>query len=274
MPPLTHQKGELDAILRGLGLSPAAFRALIEEAIRNAWSPEQFEARIYLSKPFQRAFPGIVRGDGSLRMTPLEYRQVADAYKKVGSNYGIPLDTKRIGLLIEGNKSPQEFASVARVFKAAENTEGFRQAFNAQLVEAGFKPLDKRGWFETLAGKAPAEVNDMYEASVLKTAGVGGTTQELRAAAETLGQPGEDIDIAAVVQDFQKQKTYAATELAAAGITDADLVTLAGGNDPKGQRQTVEQIARNRQALANRGTRSTRTTPSGRPALYGEAQES
>jgi hypothetical protein len=271
-----HQKGELSAMLRGLGLSPTAFDALIDEAVRFDWTPEQFESRLYLSRPFQNAFPGIVREDGSLRISPVEYRQIRDAVFKIAGDYGVRMDNKRFGLLVENNKSPIEFASIAEVFRAAELTDGFRVAFNEQLKAAGQgQQLSSQDWFNMLAGEAPAEVNDLYEAARLTSAGLDITVEQARLAAKQIGPVGEAVDTAALISEVRRNKQFIGPELAAAGITDADLAVLASGADPRGVLPTVEQIFRNRQALAGPVARPVTAAGAapGRVGLYPEIAE-
>ncbi|HEV8420187.1 MAG TPA: hypothetical protein VGR13_02385, partial [Actinomycetota bacterium] len=92
--------GALAGILRGFGINPADFAGLIDQAVRGNWSEARFEAAVYASPAFHEAFPGIFRPDGSLRISPMEYRQLAKQYRKIGADYGIKVDKSRIGMLV------------------------------------------------------------------------------------------------------------------------------------------------------------------------------
>ena len=249
--------GTLAGILRGFGLAPKLFDNLIHDAIVGQWTPQQFEAELYGSGEFHDAFPGIFNPDGSLQMSPAEYLRLAygdGGYVDIGREFGIKLDRERIGALIAGRKSPAEWAFDAQVLQQAKQTEVFRQSFNAVLQAKGKDPLSKGDWFDFIAGRSQRQVEDLYQASSLVAGeGLSVSPSEAIAAAKQIGQPGETVDLRQLVSEVNAIKDFAGPELAAAGITDADLAVLQAGADPRNLRGALEQIVANRKALVGAG---------------------
>ena len=249
--------GELAGILRAYGMNPRLFDDLIRQAIVNQWTPEQFIGEIYASDEFAAAFPGIFNRDGSLKLTPSEYLQMAygfGGYVDIARNFDIKLTPRKIGMLVHGNTSPDEWALRAQILQQAKRTEAYRSEFNAVLEASGQEPLDKNEWFKHIAGRSQARVENLYEAVSLRMAGdLNITPEEALAAAGAIGaeRPAEQVDINAILAETRKFKSLIGPELEAAGIIDADLAVLAAGADPKGIRAKLEQILRNRQALTS-----------------------
>lgn len=270
-----REKGRLRAILQGFGLNPAVFMPIINRAVRRQWSAEEFEARIYRSKPFREAFPGILRGDGSLKMSASEYRSMADQYLKISNQFGVALDKARIGNLIAGDVSPQEWFERASIVKAVNMSESSRQAFNEILVASGEQPIGVRDWYDVLREKAAPDLTEKYEAALIRTSGLAISAQEAVAVAGQIGSYGELTNVSELAAQVRQIKGFVQPELVAAGVSDADLLVLEGGGDPKNQRFALERIVRSRRALEQTGARVTpqRTAP-GRVALFGTTGES
>ena len=234
-----------------LGLAPdvpGELQDIIDQAIREDWTMSQFTSAVYASRAFERLFPNIKRPDGSLRMSPGEYRTLQEAYEEIGNDFGIGVNRFRAGLLIEGGVSPQEFARRAQAIQNVRGNKGLMDAYNDQLRQAGLSPLDEQGFFRFVAGAAGPEYYDVYEGALLATSGLDLTTEEARAAAKKIGQPGEPIDVAALVRDVKALLPDAGPELMQQGITDADLVQLAAGVDPRGIASTLQTIVANRRS--------------------------
>ena len=248
-------KGELAGILRGYGLDPQLFNDLIREAVMNQWSPAQFTAELYGSDEFAAAFPGIFGPDGSLKVTPGQYLQMAygpNGFVDIAEDFGLKLGPRKIGQLFEGNVSLDEWAFRAMVLTDAKENEVHRQNYNAVISAMGGEPLSKGDWFSHFAGYSTAKVENMFEAASLYGApGLEISAPEAVKAAKAIGavSPMAQVDIEALVQAAQQNKDIVGPELAAAGITDADLAVLAAGSDPKGIRPLFEQIVRNRKLL-------------------------
>lgn len=275
MPPrMRERRASLREILRGYGLAPAQFQRIIDRAIRRRWTPEEFEARVYLSKPFRRKFPGIFRDDGSLRMSVDQYRQMSDAYKKIAGDFGVQVDDARIGRLIAGQVSPDEWNERAQVYRAATSSEGQRKAFNEIRAAQGLPTLDQVDWFDTLAGTGTAALTEQYEAAAIRASGLDISAEEAIGVGGQVSAYGEIANISELVAEVKQYKGFVQSELSSAGISDADLTVLAANVDPKNQRFALERIVRQRRALAQAGgTVTPRRGAPGRVALFGAEQE-
>jgi len=246
------QAGAFEESLFGeLGLPsgiPAEWQDIIDQAIREDWTMTRFESAIIGSRQFDRMFPNIKRADGSLRMSASEYRTLQEAYEEVGYEFGIGINRFRTGLLIEGGVSPDEFARRAQAIQNVRGNPELRDSYNEQLRLAGISPLDEQGFFRFVAGAAGTEYYDAYEGALLATSGLNITQEQARGTAAKIGQPGEPIDIRALVADVRQLLPDAGPELMQAGINDADLVSLAAGVDPRGIAPTLQTIVANRRA--------------------------
>jgi transglycosylase-like protein with SLT domain len=237
---------DLNDVLRGFGLQPAKFGDLIERAVRENWSDTHFLAMIYASDSFQKAFPGLVRDDGSLRMTPVEYLSLEDEYRDIAANYGVKLSRQRVGMLVSGDVSPDEWVNRATILQATHDSTALREAFNEVLGRKGQKRLDEMGWFNFLAGKAESDVYDLWEQASFGRAGM----DISREGAARIGQAGEFTDVNALIGQVRAVQDIIAPELSAAGITSEDIAVLESeGEDLKQTRPKLEQILRNREAL-------------------------
>jgi hypothetical protein len=244
---------ELRSILQGYGLNARAFDHLIHEAVAEQWTPYQFESALYASAPFHKMFPGIFDGSGGLKMTPGQYLNLVygqGGYRDIAQEYGISVNRRKLGQLIEGNVSPDEFVFRAQLRQTAKENEPFRTAFNEQIAAAGGTPLDQSDWFGFLAGQSTQELENLWEAASLRTTeGLTLTAAEANAAAGDIGKPGERVDMRDIVNQARSIKDFIAPELQAAGLSDADLVVLESGADPKNLGPRLEQIVKNRKAL-------------------------
>lgn len=247
------QAGQLQAILSGYGLNPRAFDDIIHEAIAQQWTPYQFEAALYASPQFHKMFPGIFNGDGGLKMQPGQYLQLVygqGGYRDIANEYGIAVNRRKLGMLIEGDVSPDEWAFRAQLRQTAKENEPYRVAFNAAIVASGGQALDQADWFKFLAGESTQNLENLWEsASLQTTTGLTLTAAEANAASQAIGKPGERVDLANAVNQARSIKDFIAPELQAAGISDADLVVLESGADPKNLGPRLQQIVNNRKAL-------------------------
>jgi hypothetical protein len=263
---------ELRGILRGYGLNPNLFDGIIHQAVVNQWSPEQFIAELYASDEFATAFPGIYNPDGSLKLSPAEYLQLAygmGGYVDIARNYGLKLSREHIGLLVQNNVSPDEWARRAEILQQARTTEAYRVEFNKLLQAQGHEPLGRKEWFDFIASRSQARIEDLYQAAALRMSDLELTREEALQAAREIGreQPASPVDISEIVAQARRLRDEIGPELQAAGITDADLAVLSAGSDPRGLAPKLEQILRNRRALVQAGSRSAGTgftsTPEG-----------
>lgn len=256
---------QLNSILQGFGLKPGAFANLIDKAIRNSWSPEMFQSSMYQSQAFRHAFPGIFRADGSLRMSPSQYRNLSDTYKELAQRYGLngDLDKARIGKLIGGNVSPTELNDR---FTAIQRMKQFGPAFDSfkELVKAKTgKTLDQAGIYNFVMGKGPADFYDIWEAAQVGTAasqaGVDLSAAEMRSIATRVPGIQSEENIASGFQDLAKKiKTLMPlSQLASMGVSKSDLIELEfGGPGQTDISARVDQILRNYEGVTDQSTQA------------------
>lgn len=248
--PSPTEAGHAESLLFAeLGMGGAEFYDLIDQAIRESWSPEQLESAIYQSPIFEKMFPGIKRADGSLRMSASEWRSLYETYQDIGRDFGVDVTRNRMGLLLAGQTSPDEFALRIQAIQNVRANPNLRSEYNEQLRLAGYSPLDEQGFFRWVAGALSPEYYDIYEAALLRTsAGLNLTFEQAREVGRAVGQPGSPADIPTLVANARSMIADIGPELSALGITDADLLQLAAGSDPKGIEPRVRAIVQQRRA--------------------------
>lgn len=241
-------------VLKGFGLRPVEFGNLIDKAVRNGWSPEHFESQIYQSPAFKRAFPGIFRGDGSLRMSPSEYRNLSDQYKELAQRYGLfgELGKGRIGQLIKGNVSPQEltdrFTAIHRMKEFSTSFDTFKKI----VSETTNKNLTDENIYEFIMGKGQKEFYDLWEQTMVGTsassAGVELSTAEMRSIAQRLPGMQTEEQLQGGFQNLAKsiKSVMPLSQLTKLGVSKGDLLELEfGGPNQADIAERVDQIYRN-----------------------------
>jgi hypothetical protein len=157
---------EFEGILKGFGIPAGVFRSLIDQGVRQNWTTEELLARIYGTKAFKRMFPGIFRKDGSLRMSPLEYRHISDVYNSVGNEFGINLSKRQLGRWISRNVSMQEardrFTWAKRLITYKPSLLEFREVLKANRLSTKGLDTDKE-LIDFVAGRGSKQLYDLYE---------------------------------------------------------------------------------------------------------------
>jgi hypothetical protein len=260
MPPKVAQ--QIKQILAGLGLE-GEFTLLIDRAIRQGWSPLEFETALRRSHQFRQKFPGLVNRNGDLMRWAVDagitnlgqaiatYHRTLGGYRDALRIYGGPkLGHAAIKSLFEGGKSPDEFARELQVMQTVRSNPELRASFNEQLSAFGRKPLDEMGFYKFLKGTHDTALYDIYEAARLRsTTGLNLTPEQAQRVAKGIGQPGKPTDLNELVNQVRTMKADIAPELSRAGITDGDLVLLASGSDPKNLGPQLQALVANRRAL-------------------------
>jgi hypothetical protein len=109
--------------------------------------PERAWAEMQASSAFVRAYPGIKRDDGTLRMTAQEYVVTMEGYEDVLESVGLNyrLFRRRFVELIEGEVSPDEFAAerVDPIYeRIVETSPGIMQWYSQQNgLELSFEAI-------------------------------------------------------------------------------------------------------------------------------------
>lgn len=279
---LTPQERQaLEDALGDLGLA-GSFLGLIEQAVRQQWSINEFFQAIMKTEKFRKMYPGLVNQDGGIAdfFGTQDLLQAVQAYNNMQTSYeeavkrvdpGIGISRKRVGMLIRGGVSAEEFETRLGAISAVRANPGLLDAYNAQLKLAGKKPLDEIGWFRFMARSADANFYDIYEAALLSSSGLDIDPETGRALAGELGPAvgqsySSPVDIADLVAGIFSVRSSIGPELAQHGITDADLVRARAGIDPGGLiEQKIRQLQMQRELMGQPigGTLGRRTRAGG-----------
>lgn len=131
-----------------LGLGFNWFHELAARSV----GPEQVVAELRLTDQWRQRFPGIRRGDGSLRMNESQYFQVETSYRRLLNQYGMDVEQyatpDSLRSFFDSEMDANELGERLRVYQdLKDNTRNVRDAF---YVYAGLR----------------VSVDDLYEATV------------------------------------------------------------------------------------------------------------
>jgi hypothetical protein len=257
MPPKKRQtrKQALAGRLAAEGYSfPFPVDDILDKAIRSG-SDDVFSlaySMILSSKRFRREYPGIFRGDGTLRMTPAQYTAYRDTVRHTAENGTFTISNKAIGRLIANDVSAEEFSFRVDAAKQIKANPDVFDSFNDLLEANGQKRLKtSEQIFDFLTGRSNSRVYDIYERSSIRGAAEAAGLSLTRAQARRLGESTADVTgfetalerFARVADDL----TTSRQELRSFGIGEDDLIAMEFG----GQQARVrlrEQALRQRQA--------------------------
>ena len=250
---------DLTNLLRQFGIPVGPFQSLINQAVTNAWSWAQFEGAVYGSNAFANMFPGIFKADGSLRMSPAEYRSMSQSYIGTARQYGLNLNPSQIGKLIGSDVSLQEFAdratAIQRVTEFKPAFEQFKQALRARGISTAGLDSDK-DIANFILGKGPKQFYKIWEETNIGTAahlagiGIGGqmTKSIARRTPGVLTEAQYQEHFKNLAQNLKTVMPM--SRIQKLGISKRDLITLEFGG--KGQdeiAQKVQRVMRNDQAF-------------------------
>lgn len=258
---------QLKQFLVDAGIPTHMFHDLLDRSIRLAWTPSEFMLAVYGSPQFQHMFPGIFRPDGSLRMTPYEYRSMADSYQSEARKFGITnLSQAHIGKLISGEVSATEFTdrmtAIQRVNEFKPAFDEFKQVLKARGIPT--KGIDsEKDIVNFMLGKGPKQFYDIWDemtvGTAARTAGVGIDQKTVRSIAKRLpGQADEAAmqgQFAKLAQDFKSLMPL--SRIGKYGLSKQDLVNLEfGGPNQAAVAEKVNLIMKNQQAFAGQRART------------------
>lgn len=254
----------LRQLLQSSGIPIHAFSNMLEKAVRLNWNDSELLLNIYGSKQFHQLFPGIFRPDGSLKMSPYEYRQMADEFKSQARLYGISnISRAHIGQLIKNDVSMQEFADrMTAIQRVSEFKPAFDQ-FKAIAKDMGFatKGLDTdKDALNFLLGKSDKKFYDLWDRiSVGTAASQAGFDLGLKGikdiAKRVPGQANEAEIQGRFANLAQQMRTLMPlSQIGKYGLTKQDLIDLEfGGPKQAAIAEKVDTIIRNRQAFNQSG---------------------
>lgn len=233
---MTTNEDQLQQMMTLSGLGFPGLQELIHQAVINSWSDAELMFHVVQSPAFASAFPGIFRADGSLKMSPTDYRAQVDTYRHTAYLLGYSPSDALIGQWIQGDVSPQE---VADRYTAANRVKESPQAFAALQSEwkaAGLGNISQAGAANALLGEAPKQFYDIWERANLRTqaslAGAPISHAEAVRIQGILPDRATESSVQANMQDLahQLKTTMPLSRLYAThGLTRSDLITLEFG---------------------------------------------
>ncbi|HSE44949.1 MAG TPA: hypothetical protein VLA89_06435 [Gemmatimonadales bacterium] len=264
-----HNRGDnnlatLKQLLQSSGIPVHAFHDMLEKAVRLNWNESELLLNIYGSKQFKRMFPGIFRPDGSLKMSPYEYRQMSDEYRSQARLYGVSgISKEHIGQLIKGDVSMQEFTDrMTAIQRVTEFQPAFDQ-FKKVAKDMGFKTkgLDSdKDAVNFLLGKADKKFYDLWDrVSVGTAASVAGFDlglQGIKDISKRLPGVANEVELQSKFANLAQEmrSLMPLSQIGKYGLTKQDLIDLEfGGPNQAAVAEKVDTILKNRQAF-NQGS--------------------
>lgn len=257
MPERKKQGQAFEQALSDLGLE-GEYSRLIRLAVVNGWTQTEFLTHIAATRQFRRQFPGlIVDGEinpgfaagGNLLVAIDRYNQMAFQYEQMAGEYGVKVTRQLRGALVKNNVAPEEFQRRLQVNESIRSNPNLINAINEQLKAFGKAPLDAMGFRQFIAGTGNRDFYDIYEAARLRQAGLNISPLEAGELARSIGEPGAPANLEQTIAQVKAYRADIGPELARQGITEADLITIESGQDPKGQLVMLQSILANRRAL-------------------------
>lgn len=275
MPATDNTLAHLKRFLQQAGIPVGAFHDLLDKAIRFDYTDSEFMLAVYGSPQFKQMFPGIFRPDGSMKMTPLEYRNLEDSYRSAARQYGLSqLPKGSTAKLIKNDVSLQEFSDRMEAIKRVEEFKPAMDQFKAILESRGVKNFagintDKE-IAKFLLGQGPKQFYSLWDELAIGTAAVQAgldlDQQLIKSIAKTVPGQANEVEMQGRFANLaQRIKTVMPlSQMGKYGLTKQDLIDLEfGGPDQAAIAAKVDTIMRNHQAFAT--TTSARTTNAQRP---------
>jgi hypothetical protein len=266
--------------------------ALVRRAVIQGWTEDEFASHLVRTQVFRRMYPGLIDfatgqiqadfsgGQGFsaavLKVATAKYTAGYDDFQAVARRLGVKAPRKEMfALAVRSDVSIEEFGTRLSAIESVRSNPGLLDQFNEQLKLAGKKPLDKLGFYKFVAGASAPDFYDTYQAATLRAQGLSLSAEEAADVARKMDSSlSPNMDLGKLVGEIRKLGSDIGPELRQAGITDADLVLLAAGQDPKGQGRQLEQIASQRRALGQSGQGVyAQQSSSGGMSIFGEDEQ-
>ena len=257
----TQQAAE--GLLSSLGVR-GNFTDLVRKAVIQGWTADEFADALIKTKAFKRAYPGLIQdgaihtdfgapgGAANLVGAVNNYRQGYDDFQAVSRNTsGMKVNKRMFAAAIRNDISVEEWGMRNQVNLQLKRNPALLDEFNSLLEFQGGKGLDDIGKRKFLAKAADPKLYDTYEAAFLRSSGLDISRGQAMGAAQGIAK---GANLGQIVSEVNRIKPDIAPELRRAGISDADLVQLANGQDPRNLGSTLEGIVANRRAMRSSGS--------------------
>jgi hypothetical protein len=263
----------------GITVTPEV-EAFVKHAVGSGWGSSYFLQQVRLTQFYQQAFPGILRQDGTPRMSEAQYVSFRNQVKSIARQNGRNLNDQQIGFLLKQGVSASEFQTRLRGLNSLDSNRDMLDSYNNYLLTTGVinKPLSRSDLFKFVMGEAPKEWEQQWQiayssgqlANIGITVGRPSTGSDI--SYKQLGRlenrfealnPGQEVEN--LGQDFYAKLAEAAksipiSKLYGAGVTKKDIVALGFGG-----KRAPEIADRVQRVLATYGARF---EPQVEPQLY------
>lgn len=252
------------------------FDNLVNEAISEKWTPEQYKQALYDSPKFQQEFPGYFREDGSTVFADgAQYKDTYEQYIHVAAQYGEKVSKEQFAGLMYNDIDPGEFSErlnvTDRISTLAKESPGGLEGFQKTLKELGIGDGSLKDVFEFASNSKLPEMYDAYEAVQIKAGGLNVSSADALGISKLIGDGTGAEDLKGVIGSIKEHRTDISPEMAEAGITEADLLKArAGGVDSKNVEALIKQKVAQRRAFgADRLRKETGFTEAGTVRIRG-----
>ena len=236
---LRNAAASYEAILTGWGIPiTPGIRNSIARAVQAGVSTTAFIQAFRKTKEYAHRFPGIMKANGTLRMTESQYISGYQAARDYAASVGRSLSPQAYGFAVKNGNSPSEIkAKIQAVDTLKTNTDMF-QEFNNYLVATGVskKPMTRHEALRFVMGQGPkafeqawtsasdAATLARYSIDVSKPKEGGDLSyRDLKKLQKQL-PPGEELDTAALAESLSAMPASALYRM---GITQKDRAELA-----------------------------------------------
>lgn len=246
----------LQQFLVQAGIPAGAFSSLIDQAIRLNYTPSEFTLQVYGSPQFENMFPGIFRPDGSMKMTPYEYRQMSDQYVSTARQFGVSgFSQEHVGALIQGDVSMQEFSDRMTAIARIEDYKPAMNQFISLVEQNGGDASELKtdeGLVDFMLGRSSKKFYTLWDQTVVGTAakesGVHISNDLVRRIAKRTPGVADEAQMQAGFQELASkiQTLLPLSRINKYGLSKKDLVTLEfGGPNQAHIAKKVDMIVKN-----------------------------
>ena len=140
----------------GVPLTPALDK-LIKSSVKLGVSSQAFVEKMRTTKEYAQRFAGILKPNGTLRMTEAQYISGYNSAKDYAASIGRNLSPQLYGLAVKNGNSPSEIKMRLDTLDKLKSYAPQLAEFNDYLVTTGKikKPLDRKGLADFIMGKNP-----------------------------------------------------------------------------------------------------------------------